>query len=170
MTNKRNNKISDYLHKSTHYIVNQLVSNNISTLVIGYNKEWKQGINIGKKNNQKFMQIPFLMFIKQLIYKCKIEGIAVELQEESYTSKASFLDKDEMPIRNSDNTHPNEFSGRRVKRGLYKTAEGKLLNADVNGSYNILRKFLKAVKNTDIYDLVDLIEACSTPSVFTVNI
>lgn len=170
MTNKRNNKISDYLHKSTHYIVNQLVSNNISTLVIGYNKEWKQGINIGKKNNQKFMQIPFLMFIKQLIYKCKIEGIAVELQEESYTSKASFLDKDEMPIRNSDNTDPNEFSGRRVKRGLYKTAEGKLLNADVNGSYNILRKFLKAVKNTDIYDLVDLIEACSTPSVFTVNI
>lgn len=170
LTNKRNNKISDYLHKSTHYIVNQLVSNNISTLVIGYNKEWKQGINIGKKNNQKFMQIPFLMFIKQLIYKCKIEGIAVELQEESYTSKASFLDKDEMPIRNSDNTDPNEFSGRRVKRGLYKTAEGKLLNADVNGSYNILRKFLKAVKNTDIYDLVDLIEACSTPSVFTVNI
>ena len=169
LTNKRNNKISDYLHKSTHYIVNQLVSNNISTLVLGYNKEWKQGTNIGKRNNQKFVQIPFIMFINQLIYKCKIEGIAVELQEESYTSKASFLDKDEMPIRNSNNTETYKFSGKRVKRGLYKTAEGKLFNADVNGSYNILRKFLKAVKNTDIYNLVNLIEACSTPSVFTVN-
>lgn len=169
LTSKRNNKIADYLHKSTHYIVNQLVSNNISTLVIGYNKEWKQGTNIGKKNNQKFVQIPFLTFMNQLIYKCRIAGIGVELQEESYTSKASFLDKDEIPIYNSDNTQPYKFSGKRIERGLYKTAEGKLLNADVNGSYNILRKFLKVVKNTDIYDLVDLIEVCSTPSVFTVN-
>lgn len=169
LINKRNNKISDYLHKSTHYIVNQLVSNNISTLVIGYNTEWKQGTNMGKMNNQNFVQIPFFKFIHQLIYKCRIEGIAVELQEESYTSKASFLNKDEIPIYHPDDIHQYEFSGKRIKRGLYKTVEGKLLNADVNGSYNILRKFLKEVKNTNIYDLVDLIEVCSTPSVFTVN-
>ncbi len=169
LTNKRNNKITDYLHKSTCYIVNQLVSNNISILVIGYNKDWKQGTDIGKKNNQKFVQIPFLTFINQLIYKCGIAGIKVELQEESYTSKASFIDKDEIPVYNSDNTQTHKFSGKRIKRGLYKTSEGKLLNADVNGSYNILRKFLKVVRNTDICDLVDLIEVCSTPSVFTVN-
>ncbi len=120
-------------------------------------------------NNQNFVQIPFLKFINQLIYECRIEGITVELQEESYTSKASFLNKDEMPIYRSNNTELYKFSGKRVKRGLYKTAEGRSLNADVNGSYNILRKFLKAVKNTDIYNSVDFIEVCSTPSVFTVN-
>lgn len=162
LINKRNNKINDYLHKSTHYIVNQLVYNNISTLVIGYNKNWKQDTNMGKKNNQKFVQIPFLTFINQLKYKCRLVGIDVQTQEESYTSKCSFIDKED--IQKHD-----EYKGRRIYRGLFRTRNNILINADVNGSYNILRKFLKVVKNTDIYNLVNLIEVCSTPSVFTVN-
>ncbi len=162
LTNKRNNKINDYLHKSSYYIVNQLVSNNISTLVIGYNKNWKQGTNIGKKNNQKFVQIPFLTFINQLIYKCKLVGIQVELQEESYTSKCSFIDEE--TVKKHD-----DYIGKRIRRGLFRTKENIYINADVNGSYNILRKYLKVVKNTNIYDIVNLIEVCSTPSVFTVN-
>lgn len=165
---KRNNKINDYLHKSTHYIVNQLVSNHISTVVVGYNKGWKQDTNMSKINNQKFVCIPFLKFIQILTYKCKLKGIEVYLQEESYTSKASFLDKDEMPTYKNCNDKYS-FSGKRIKRGLYKSAQNQILNADVNGSYNIMRKYLNVVKNTNIYNLVNLIEACSTPSVFTVN-
>ena len=165
---KRNNKINDYLHKSTHYIVNQLVSNHISTVVVGYNKGWKQDTNMSKINNQKFVCIPFLKLIQMLSYKCKLKGIDVYLQEESYTSKASFLDKDDIPIYENHNSKC-DFSGKRIKRGLYKSAQNQILNADVNGSYNIMRKYLNVVKNTNIYNLVNLIEACSTPSVFTVN-
>lgn len=162
LTNKRNSKIEDYLHKSTHYIVNQLVSNNIATLIIGYNQNWKQDTNMGTKNNQNFVQIPFLTFIKQLQYKCELVGIKVKLQEESYTSKCSFIDKED--IQKHD-----EYKGKRIHRGLFRTQNNILINADVNGSYNIMRKFLKAVKNTNIYDLVNLIEVCSTPTVFTVK-
>ena len=89
LTNKRNNKIKDYLHKSSRYIVNQLVSKNISTLIIGKNNNWKQDINIGKKNNQNFIQIPFNIFIDMLTYKCNMEGIRVITQEESYNSVKS---------------------------------------------------------------------------------
>ena len=94
LTNKRNNKIEDYLHKSSRYIINHLVSNNINTLVIGNNKEWKQEINIGKVNNQNFVNIPHTKFINMLIYKAKLLGINVILTEESYTSKCSFIDNE----------------------------------------------------------------------------
>ena len=133
ITNKRNNKVIDYLHKSSRKIVNFLVSNNISTLVIGYNEEWKQNINIGKRNNQNFVNIPFYTFINQLEYKCKLEGIKVVLNEESYTSKCSFLDNE--PVKKHE-----KYLGKRIRRGLFKSANGKLINADLNGSLNILKK------------------------------
>lgn len=133
LTNKRNNKVNDYLHKSSRILVNQLVSNNINTLVIGNNKEWKQDINIGKRNNQNFVQIPHGRFIDMLEYKCKLLGINVILQEESYTSKCSFLDSEKI-------CKHEEYLGRRIKRGLFRSGNGVLINADVNGSYNIMRK------------------------------
>lgn len=148
ITNKRNNKVKDYLHKSSRKIVNFLVSNNISTLIIGYNEEWKQNINLGRANNQAFVNIPFYTFIKQLEYKCKLEGISVILTEESYTSKCSFLDGESIEKHNN-------YLGKRIKRGLFRSAEGKLINADLNGSLNILRKV--------VGDFSYPIEVCSTP-------
>ena len=115
--------------------MNFLVSNNINTLVIGYNKEWKQNINLGKRNNQSFVGIPFYTFIKQIEYKCKLEGINVILTEESYTSKCSFLDNEEV-------CKHEKYLGERIKRGLFKSKEGKIINADLNGSLNILKKVI----------------------------
>lgn len=159
---KRENKLNDYLHKTSRYIVNHLVSNNINTLIIGYNKEWKQETNIGKVNNQKFIQIPYLKLIKQLQYKCRLEGINVIIQEESYTSKSSFIDNDFIPTFKSSTELNYKFSGQRIKRGLYKSSEGRIINADLNGSLNILRK---AVPNA--FDKCYGIEVCSTPKVIT---
>lgn len=133
LTNKRNNKIQDYLHKASSYLVNQLVSKNVSKLIIGYNQGWKQDIKIGKKNNQNFVCIPFYKFISMLEYKCKLEGIETVKQEESYTSKCSFLDNEEI-------CQHKEYAGKREKRGLFKSKNGKMINADLNGSYNIMRK------------------------------
>ena len=159
---KRENKLNDYLHKTSRYIVNHLVSNNINTLIIGYNKEWKQETNIGKVNNQKFIQIPYLKLIEQLQYKCKLAGINVIIQEECYTSKSSFIDNDFIPSFKSTTELNYKFSGQRIKRGLYKSLEGRLINADLNGSLNILRK---AVPNA--FDECYGIEVCSTPRVIT---
>ena len=159
---KRENRLNDYLHKTSRYIVNHLVSNNINTLIIGYNKEWKQETNIGKVNNQKFIQIPYLKLVNQLQYKCKLEGINVIIQEESYTSKSSFVDNDFIPIFKSTTELNYKFSGQRVARGLYKSSEGRIINADLNGSLNILRK---AVPNA--FDKCYGIEVCSTPRVVT---
>nr|DAK38057.1 MAG TPA: endonuclease [Caudoviricetes sp.] len=135
ITNKRNNRVKDYLHKSSRKIVNFLVSKNISTLVIGYNEEWKQNISIGKVNNQSFTSIPFYTFINQLEYKCKLEGINVILTEKSYTSKCSFLDNE--PLEKQDS-----YLGKRIKRGLFRSAKNKLINADLNGALNILKKVI----------------------------
>ena len=155
---KRDNKINNYMHKASTYIVNQLVSNNITVLVIGYNKEWKQDTNMSKRANQNFIYIPFLKFIQMLEYKCKLNGIAVYLQEESYTSKCSFLD-------NEDICKHSEYAGKRVHRGLFKSSSGKLINADLNGSLNIFKKLLvaKEVWNNQIW--LDLIEASSRPNI-----
>ena len=163
----RNNKIDDYFHKSTHFIVNHLVSNNINTLVIGYNEGWKQDTNMGKVTNQKFVEIPFLTFVQMLMYKCERVGITVSLQEESYTSKCSFVNQDFIPTHNKNDNLYNP-SGKRIKRGLYRNnniiaPNLKQINADVNGSYNILRKYLtqKEVWNENLFS--DCIEVCSTP-------
>ena len=144
LTLKRNNKIKDYFHKASKYIVNQLVSQSINTLIIGKNDGWKQETNIGKKNNQNFVNIPHQMFINQLKYKCQLEGINVVEQEESYTSKVSFFDNDFIPTYQVNDELFNH-SGKRIKRGLYKTSSGLVLNADINGSLNIMRKYLNEV-------------------------
>ena len=136
--NRRNNKIQDFMHKSSRKLMNQLVLSKVTHLVIGYNKEIKQDIGLGKKNNQNFVSIPFLTLINMIKYKAELLGIEVILQEESYTSKASAIDLDKIP------TFPekaNNFSGTRIKRGLYKTRNNLILNADINGAINILRKY-----------------------------
>ena len=139
ITNKRNNRINDYLHKITTYIVNQAVSNHIGTIVVGYNKEWKQEINIGSKNNQNFVSIPFRKILNILKYKLEDNGIEYKEQEESYTSKASYLDNDNIPIYKEE-TKEIKFSGKRIKRGIFKSKQGKIINADLNGALNILKK------------------------------
>lgn len=142
LTFKRNQRVNDYLHKSSRYLINQLVSNNINTIIIGKNKEWKQEINIGKRNNQNFVQIPHARFIEMLRYKAQIRGINFILQEESYTSKCSFLDNE--PICNHD-----VYVGKRVHRGLFRASDGTLINADINGALNILRKAVPNVEFTN---------------------
>nr|WP_236117019.1 IS200/IS605 family accessory protein TnpB-related protein [Hassalia byssoidea] len=115
-----------------------MVENNIGTLIIGKNDTWKQESNIGKRNNQNFVQIPHDRFIHQLKYKAALVGIKVLLTEESYTSRASFLDLDTIPTYKKGVQHT--FSGKRIQRGMYRSKSGRLINADCNGSYNIIRK------------------------------
>ena len=135
LTNKRNQKVDDYLHKASRFIVNHLIENGIGTLIIGKNKQWKTEINNGKKNNQAFVNIPHARFIKMLEYKCKIVGIEVKITEESYTSNCSFIDKEEM-------MHHEKYLGRRRHRGLFVSKNKIKINADCNGSGNIIRKVI----------------------------
>lgn len=136
---KRKNKIDNYLHIASKTIINHCINNDINTMVIGKNDNWKQNVDMGKKNNQSFVNIPHSRFIEMIKYKCEIAGINVKLQEESYTSKASFLNLDNIPIYGDNQL--KHFSGYRKSRGLYKIRGNKIyINADVNGSYNILRK------------------------------
>ncbi len=139
ITNKRTRKIDHYLHTASRRIVDLLTDEQIGTLVIGKNVNWKQDVNMGKRTNQNFLQVPHTRFIDMLTYKCKLVGIRVILNEESYTSKASFLDMDFIPTYDECINEPI-FSGQRVKRGLYCASDKRYINADVNGSYNILRK------------------------------
>jgi putative transposase len=135
LTLKRNNKIEDYMHKASRMLVDKLVEFNIGTLVIGKNDGWKQKVNMGDRNNQNFTLIPHSKFIKMLEYKCKLMGIDVILQDESYTSKCSLIDLE--PIE-----HRDEYVGRRISRGLFKSKDGIIINADINGSGNIMRKVI----------------------------
>ncbi|MHA2318000.1 MAG: RNA-guided endonuclease InsQ/TnpB family protein [Candidatus Hodarchaeales archaeon] len=136
LTNKRDKKINDYC-----------VVNNIGTVVIGYNPEWKQSCQLGKRNNQNFVTIPFYRLIQQLEYKTEAQGITVIRQEESHSSKCSFLDNE--PIK-----HHGKYQGKRVSRGLFKSKKGVIINADVNGGYNILKKaFLNAITADRIEDV-----------------
>jgi putative transposase len=133
LTLKRDNKIKDYLHKSSKYVVDYLKKNNITSLVVGYNKEWKQDVNLGKKNNQNFVNIPYRKQLDMLKYKCELEGIVYTEREENYTSKCSSLEKESIGFH-------EKYLGDRIKRGLFKTSTGLLINSDVNGSLNIGRK------------------------------
>ncbi|WP_200319832.1 RNA-guided endonuclease InsQ/TnpB family protein [Sphaerospermopsis aphanizomenoides] len=133
LTLKRNNKVDYYLHTASRFLINQLVSQNITHLIIGKNENCKQNIDLGSKNNQNFTNIPHARFIQQLEYKAKLVGIKVQITEESYTSKCSFLDFE--PIKKHE-----QYLGKRVKRGLFKSLSGKPYSADLNGSLNILRK------------------------------
>jgi len=140
LNTKRNKKIYDYFHKTSRKIIEYCVLNDIGTVVIGYNPDWKQNCHLGKKNTQNFVTIPYYKLIQQLDYKAAEQGITVIKQEESYSSKCSFLDNE--PIE-----HHNNYQGRRITRGLFKSQKGTVINADVNGAYNILKKaFLNAVE------------------------
>ena len=141
ITNKRNRRIDHYMHTASKRIIGLLVQEGIGVLCIGKNDSWKQEANIGKRNNQNFVQIPHARFIAMLTYKAELVGIRVEITEESYTSKASLLDLDPLPARDPNNGNEKyTFSGKRIKRGLYRTSDGRHVNADINGSGNIIRK------------------------------
>lgn len=140
ITRKRNNRAQNYIYCAAKYIVNHCKENKIGNIVIGYNDGFQENVNLGKVNNQNFVMIPFGRFKNRLEYLCKQYEINFILQEESYTSKASFFDNDEIPKWNPLNPEKGNFSGKRIKRGLYRTSNGTLLNADVNAALNILRK------------------------------
>ena len=140
LTLKRNNQVRDYMFKTARYLVNWCLKNNIDTIVVGKNKLWKQEVNTGNSNNQNFVFIPHAKLYRIIKDLCGYYGINYFEQEESYTSKASFLDNDYIPTYGSNDENIN-FSGKRVHRGLYKSKDGTKINADLNGSANILRKF-----------------------------
>ena len=140
ITLKRNNRVNDCLKKSARYIINFCIKNEIGTLICGYNPDFKREINLGSRTNQNFVQISFGAFRKQLKNLCERYGMQYIEQEESYTSRASFLDSDAIPTFDAEKIFTGKFSGRRIKRGLYQAKNGRLINADVNGAANILRK------------------------------
>lgn len=140
LADKRNRQVNDYMSKTAKKIINYCIAHNIGTLVVGYNETFQRNTDIGRQNNQNFVNIPYGKLRSKLECLCELNGIAFVKQEESYTSKASFWDKDVIPVYNADSPQKYHFSGKRVERGLYRTANGKLLNADVNGALNILRK------------------------------
>ena len=142
LTEKRNRKIEDYLHKSSSFIIDYCKEHSIDTIIIGNNPGWKQKVATGKVNNQKFVSIPFKKLIDQIKYKSEECVINVKIVNESYTSKASFLDSDDIPEYKPENRDKYTFSGRRICRGLYRTKDGVLINADCNGSYNCMRKVI----------------------------
>lgn len=148
VTTKRNRRVDSYLHTASRRIIDLLVNEGIGTLAIGKNPLWKQETNMGRKNNQQFVQIPHARFIDQLTYKAQLVGITVLVQEESYTSKASFLDSDPIPTYQAIRSEKPVFSGSRIARSWYRASNGKVIHADINGSYNILRK-----SNSDLLQL-----------------
>ena len=140
LTNKRNRCVSDYLSKASRLIINYCLNNDIGNIVVGYNETFQKDVTLGKLTNQSFVEIPYGRLRDKLEYLCILYGINYIKQEESYTSKASFFDRDDIPVYNADNPKDYSFSGTRVKRGLYKTKNNKYLNADINGALNILKK------------------------------
>ena len=136
----RNNKVNDYMNKAARKIIDYCIKNDIGTLVVGYNETFQKSSHMGKQSNQSFVNIPYGQLRFKLEYLCELNGITYVKQEESYTSKASFWDKDNIPVYNNDNPQSYVFSGKRIHRGMYQCANGKCLNADVNGALNIMRK------------------------------
>ena len=139
LTEKRNNKINDYLYKSVNYLINHCLNNNLNTIILGYNEGWKNEINIGRRNNQNFVGIPLHKLKFMINYKCQLNGLNFRTVEESYTSKCSALDLEDIKFHSI-------YCGSRICRGLFKSSNGKIINADVNGSLNILRKAVPNVK------------------------
>jgi putative transposase len=133
LTDRRTRRINHYLHTASRRIIEKMVKERIGTLAIGKNVGWKQEINIGKRNNQNFVSVPHARFIDMLTYKAKLVGIKVVVTDEGYTSKCSFLDLESIGKHET-------YLGKRVHRGLFCSKEGRLINADVNGAYNIIRK------------------------------
>ena len=139
ITTKRTRRIMQSLHTASRRIIDLLVEEGIGTLILGKNPLWKQRVELGKKHNQEFVQIPHARFIELLSYKAALVGIRVILTEESYTSRASFLDRDAIPVYDPARTEEPRFSGRRKGRWYYASGR-QIIHSDVNGSYNIGRK------------------------------
>ena len=137
---KREEQLRNYIGYYTNQLIEILKKEKISKLVVGYNKEWKQNINIGKANNQNFVNIPFRKILDILRYKLEENGIECKEQEESYTSQSSYLDNDNIPTYHKENSQAYTFSGKRITRNLYQSKQGKIINADLNGALNILKK------------------------------
>ena len=150
LTNKRNNIINDLIHKASRKVIEYALSCDANTIVIGNNKDWKRNSNMSKKVNQSFVGIPHQKLIEQIIYKAEDYGINVILTEESYTSGTSFLD-DELPTKSNYNKN------RRIKRGLFKSNSGKLINADVNASYQILKKVFPNIYKNVNHEIEDYV-------------
>ena len=154
ITLKRGNKIKNIIHHTSHYIIKYCNKNNINTLVIGLNKTWKQNCKLNGSTTQNFVSIPYNMLIKQLTYKCQDNGIRLIMNEESYTSGTSFLDSETPEKQNYDKS-------RRVYRGLFKSNNGQLINSDVNGSFQIMKKVFPNA-------FADGIKGCLTPVIINV--
>lgn len=167
---KRERFFHDYFHKLSKYVVNWCIQNRIGTLVYGHTKLWKQKASIGKQNTQNFVQLPFMAFVSMLRYQCRREGIRLLEQEESYTSKASAVDGDPIPVYGLDNEKLYRFSGTRVKRGLYRTGDGRTVNADLNGAANILWKaFPDAYKGVDVYAILRNVQTIQFGTLYKVS-
>lgn len=156
LSRKRDCFLNDYFHKTASGIIKWLIKEHCGTLVVGVNKLQKQNSDLGRINNQAFVQIPLYSFRRMLKYLCERNGITYIEREESYTSKASFLDNDYIPTYNVDDGNA-VFSGKRFKRGLYRSSDGTVVNADINAAANILRKeFPDAFNNMDRHFIKDL--------------
>ena len=147
---KRYFRIENYFHHVSKMIVELCQKHDCGTIIIGKNDGWKQKMNLGEKTNQNFQSVPFFKLIEKINYKAALAGVRVVFTEESYTSKSSFLDRDPLPVYQDG--AELAFSGKRVKRGLYRSADGRLLNADCNGSANIGRKVIQNIEFLDRLD------------------
>ncbi len=147
ITRNRNNQIQDLFHQLSRTLIEYCLTYHLGTIVVGYNPQWKLHCNMGKKNNQNFVNVPFHKLVHQLQYKATLLGIQVQQVLEDHTSKCSFLDNE--PLE-----HREAYVGTRIKRGLFRTRTGQLINGDVNGAYNILRKaFPKGISPDGIVGL-----------------
>ncbi len=144
ITDRRNRRVRDYLNKAARHIINHCIDQGIGKVVVGYNPGMKQDSNMGTRNNQNFVQVPIFTLRLKLRSLCERYGITFVEQEESYTSKSSFVDGDPIPVYNADNPVEFKGSGKRINRGLYRTKKGWLINADINGAANILKKHLES--------------------------
>ncbi len=149
LIDKRNRKIKDYFHKASRVIIDYCLTNDIGTIVIGYNLKWKHKCRIGKRNTQNFVNIPYFKLVQQIEYKAEEQGITFVKQEESYSSRCSFLDCETL-------SHHDNYIGKRICRGLFQSKKGSIINADVNGGYNILRKAVLNAFNADRIEDVGL--------------
>ena len=152
LSKKRHQKIDDYRHKASRNIIDYAVKTNSGLIIVGENKHWKQEINIGKKNNQNFVSIPYDKFKAMIEYKAEEFGIDVVFTEESYTSKSSHLDNDPLPVYKKGESH--HFTGKRVNRGLYQWSKG-VINADLNGAIGIIKKVVPEALDS----LIELLHA-----------
>jgi len=153
LTDKRNRKMKDTMHKISRFIINYCIEHDIGTLVIGHNEGWKQKITLGRRNNQNFVSIPYYILIHDLTYKGEEIGMQVKEQEEAHTSKCSFLDGESIE-------HHEKYAGKRIKRGIFRSADGTRINADVNGALNIIKKAIPKAFSKENADRIEGIGLC----------